>query len=51
MCLIYIAFVCLRVVVVNTYCAVFLSYLSSSCVPYVASFSGLSFFACSFGFL
>jgi hypothetical protein len=33
----------MRIVVFNTYCAVLLSCLSSSCVPYVASFSGLSF--------
>jgi hypothetical protein len=32
-------------------CVVFLFCLSSSCVPYVASFSGLSFFDCPFGFL
>ena len=41
-CLIYIIYVCLRVVLSNTYSAVFLFCLSSSCVPYVASFSGLS---------
>ena len=32
----------LRIVVFNTYCVVFLVCLSSSCAPYVASFSGLS---------
>jgi len=31
-------FVFLRIVMSNTYCVVFLLYLSSSCVPYVASF-------------
>ena len=41
-CLIYIIYVCLRVVLSNTYSAVFLFCLSSSCVPYVASFFGLS---------
>ena len=40
-------FVCLS----NTYCAVFLFCFSSSCVPYVASFSRLSVFACLFGIL
>ena len=30
----------------NTYCVVFLFCFSSYCVPYVASFSGLSFFQC-----
>ena len=35
--------VCLRTVVSNTYCVVFLFCFYLSCVPYVASFSGLSF--------
>ena len=35
--------VCLRTVVTSTYCVVFLFRSSSSCVLYVASFSGLSF--------
>jgi hypothetical protein len=42
---------CLRIVVPNTYCFVFFLWFSSSCVPYilyVASFSGLSIFACPF---
>ena len=39
--LIYFICVCLRIVVSNTYCVVFLLCFSSSCVPYVASFSGL----------
>jgi hypothetical protein len=39
-CLIYIICVCLRIVVFNTYCVVF---LFSSCVHYVASISGFSF--------
>ena len=30
----------------NTYCVVFLFCFSSSCVPYVTSFSGLSIFDC-----
>jgi hypothetical protein len=34
--------VCLRIVMSNAYSVVFLFCLSSSCVPYVASFSGLS---------
>ena len=34
----------LRKVVFNTYCVVFLVCFSSSCEPYVASFSGLSIF-------
>ena len=41
-CLIYIICVCLRIVVSNTYCVVFLLCLSSSCVPRVARFSGMS---------
>ena len=40
-CLIYVICVCLRVVMSNTYCVVFLFCLSSSCV---FSFSGLSIF-------
>ena len=43
-CLIYAICVCLPIVASNTYCVVF----SSSCVPYVASFSGLSIFDCPF---
>jgi hypothetical protein len=43
--------VCLRIVVSNTCCVVFLFCLSWSCVPYVASFSGLSIFDCPFGVL
>ena len=35
----------------NTYCVVFLLCFSSSCVPYVASFFGMSFFDCPFGIL
>ena len=46
LCFIYVICVCLRIVVSNTYCAVFLFVfsrlvfvcVSSSCVPYVASF-------------
>ena len=36
----------LHIVVSNTYCVVFLFCFSSSCVPYVASSSGLSIFDC-----
>ena len=39
------------IVVSNTYCVVFLFCLSSSCVPYFASFSGFSIFECPFGIL
>ena len=42
---------CLRIVVSNTYCVVFLFCFSSSCVPYVVSFSGLSFYDCPFQLL
>ena len=45
---IYVICVCLRIVVSNTYCVVF---FFSSCVPYIASFSGLSIFDCPFGIL
>jgi len=41
----------LRIVVSNTYCVVFLICLSSSSVPYAASFSGLLIFYCLFGIL
>ena len=40
--LIYVICVCLRIVVSNTYCGVFLLCLSSFCVPYVASLYGQS---------
>jgi hypothetical protein len=42
--LIYVINVCLRLMVSNTYYVVFSLCLLSSCVPDVASFSGLSFF-------
>ena len=42
---------CLCIVVSNTYCVVFLFCSSSSCVPYVVSFSGLSIFDCLFRIL
>jgi hypothetical protein len=42
----YIICVCFRTVASNTYCPVFLLCLSSYCVLYVASFSGLSIFNC-----
>ena len=48
-CLIYVICVCLRILVSNTDCVVFC--FSSSCVLYVASFSGLSIFDCPFGIL
>ena len=41
--------VCLHIVVSKTYCIVFLFCFSSSYVPYVAIFSGLSIFDCTFG--
>ena len=41
----------LCMVVSNTCCVVFLFCLSSSCVPYVASFSELSIFGCPFSIL
>jgi hypothetical protein len=47
-CLIY---VCLRIVMSNTYCVVFLFCLSSFCVHNVDSFSGFSIPDCPFGFL
>ena len=50
-CLIYVMCVCLHIVVSNTYYVVFLFCFSSSCVPYFASFSGLSFFECQFGII
>ena len=37
-------FVCLCILVSNIYCVVFLLYFSSSCVPHVASLSGLFIF-------
>ena len=37
--------VCLHIVVSDTYCVMFLFCLSSSCVLYVADFSGLSIFS------
>ena len=55
-CLIYVICVCLCVVVSNTCCVVFFCngfvclYLVS-CVPNVASFSGLSILDCPFSFL
>ena len=45
----YLRVLCL--VVSNTYSVVFLFCLSSSYVPYVASFSGLSIVGCPFGIL
>jgi hypothetical protein len=51
LCLIYVICVCLRIVVSTTYCVAFLLCISSSCVLYVASFSGLSILYCPFGIL
>jgi hypothetical protein len=48
-CLIYLICVCLHIVMSNTYFVVFLVCSSSSCVPNVASFSGLSIFDRTFG--
>jgi hypothetical protein len=42
--------VCLHIEVSNTYCVVFLLWLFSSGILYIASFSGLSIFYCHFGF-
>jgi hypothetical protein len=42
---------CFRIMVPNTYCVVFLLSFSSSCVPYVVSFSGLSICNCPLGIL
>ena len=50
-CLIYIICVCLCIVVSNTYHVVLLVCFSLSCVPYVASFSGLSICDCPFDIL
>ena len=47
-CFIYALFVWWRIVMSNTYCVVLLVCVSSSCVPYVASFSGLSLFDCRY---
>ena len=47
----YIIWVCIRIMVSNTYCVVSLLCFPSSCVPYVASFSGLSIVYCPFGIL
>ena len=48
LCFIYVICVCLRIVVSNTHCVVFLLSLSSSFVPCVASFSVFSIFDCAF---
>jgi hypothetical protein len=47
--LIYVICGCLRIVVSNAYCVLYLFCFSSCCVPYVASFSGFSIFDCLFG--
>ena len=46
--LVYVVCACLRVMVSNTYCVVFLFFFSSSCIHYVASFSALYIFDCPF---
>ena len=43
--------VCLRMVMSNIGCVMFLSCVSSSCIPNVNSFSGLSLLDCRFGIL
>ena len=43
--------VCLSIVMSGTYCVVYLFCFSSSCIPYVASFSELSIFDCPFSVL
>jgi hypothetical protein len=48
---IYVICVCLRIVVSNTYCVVFLLSVSSAWVTYVASFSGLFILDCPIGIL
>jgi hypothetical protein len=48
-CLIYVICVCLRILVSNTYCVLSLFCFSSSYVPYITSFSGLSLFDSLFG--
>jgi hypothetical protein len=40
----YLRYLCLLLMVSSTYCVVFLFWLSSSGVPYAASFSGLFLF-------
>ena len=41
----------LHILVFNAYCVVFLFQFSSSCVPYIASFSGFSIVYCHFDIL
>jgi hypothetical protein len=48
---IYVIYLCLPIVVSNTYCVVFVFCLSSSSVTYVASVSGLFIVDCPFGIL
>jgi hypothetical protein len=47
----YVIYGWLCIVVFNTYFVVFLFCFSTTCVPYVASFSGLSIVYCPFGVL
>jgi len=49
--LLYVTCVCLRIMVSNTCCVVFLFCLYSSCVPCVTSFSELSILYCPFDIL
>ena len=51
-CVLFMLFVFyFRKVVSNTYCVMFLFCFSSSCIPYVVSFSGMSISYCVFGIL
>jgi hypothetical protein len=50
-CLISVIYVCLHIVVSNTYSVLSLCWFSSSCVTYVASFSRISILECPFGIL
>ena len=43
--------VCLRIVVCNAYCICYCFFLSSSCLPYIASLPWLSILYCPFGIL
>ena len=47
--ILYVICASLHIVVSNTYFVMFLFCFSAACVPYVASFSGLSIFECPSG--
>jgi hypothetical protein len=49
-CIVYVMYGWFRIMVSDTYCVVVLCCFSSSCVPYVASFSRLYIFYCPFVF-